>query len=212
MNDNYIPKKAVTNVILDEWVQVNIDKNQNKKNYSYEDNLRKKLDRKRKNYLYKLNRNKKALQKYVSEKSSFINDKLEEGYTIIDLDLKKDINNKLDELDNKHELAESCDNLQDFLILNEEVRYIVDYINLKLNSTNLDQLILENKITKQGNDQPRSTINDNVSPSRTNACIGKTMKESLNISKPRKQSKKIDPKISFADMLRRQSDSVDGLQ
>ena len=172
----YVAKKIINsqNTNQDDWIQIPRSKQnkKKKKTYSYEDNLRKKLERKKKNYLYKINRNKKELEKFVQENSLFIKSRLEEGYTIIDINLKNDINNNLDIFENKYELANSTDNLREFLALSKEVKEAINNINLKINKTNFTGLILDNKITNK-NEALIDKIKSRVVTKKLNEKYGK---------------------------------------
>merc|ERR1712196_680883 len=105
-----------------------------------------------KNYLYKINRNKKELEKYVSENSLFIKNRLSDGYIIINQELKNEINSKLDNLEIKLDLINSCENLREFLVLKTDVVRTIDFINLKINKQNFTKLILENQISNKDTD------------------------------------------------------------
>tara|TARA_B100001093_G_scaffold441931_1_gene443375 strand:+ start:46 stop:621 length:576 start_codon:yes stop_codon:yes gene_type:complete len=185
----YIAKKTINhNTKSDEWVQISKPRQNNKKNsYSYEDNLKKKLERKKKNYLYKINRNKKELEKYVAENSVFIKNRLAEGYIIINQELKNEINNKLDNLEIKLDLINSCDNLREFLVLRIDVKEIIEFINLKINKHNFTQLVLDNQISNKDEE-----------------VINK-IKNKVNVPKKvtPKVWKKIEPGLSFADILKK---------
>ena len=185
----YIAKKKINhNMKQDEWIKISKPKQNNKKKtYSYEDNLRKKLERKKKNYLYKINRNKKELEKYVSENSLFIKNRLSEGYIIINQELKNEINSKLDNLEIKLDLINSCENLREFLVLKTDVVNTIDFINLKINKQNFTKLILENQISNKDTDIIGKIKNNYSIPKKTTPKVWK----------------KIEPGLSFADILKK---------
>ena len=183
----YIAKKEFTkDKNSDEWIKIPSQKKKNKKKtYSYEENLKRKIERKKKNYQYKITRNKKELEKFVSDNSLFIKNRLNEGYTINDDVLKNEINYNLDTLENKYNLACNCDNLREFLQYREEVKNAINFINEKINKKNFTQLILDDKI-------------GNVNPEMVNK-----IKNKLKPVQPKpKVWKTIEPGISFLDVLK----------
>ena len=184
----YIAKKVINhNTDSDDWVKISKTRhNNNKKSYSYEDNLKKKLERKKKNYVYKITKNKKELEKYVAENSIFIKNRLAEGYIITNQDLKREINTKLDNLENKLDLISTCNNLREFLVLRNDVKDCITFINIKINKDNFTKLILDNKISNKDGE------------------IINKIKNNLNVSKKTvpKVWKKIEPGLSFADILK----------
>ena len=189
----YIAKKTInhnSNLDQGEWIQIprtNKNNTKRKKTYSYEDNLKKKIERKKKNYLYKINRNKKELDKYVTENSLFIKSRLDEGFLIEDSELKQDVNQKLDIMEKNLETAHSSDNLKEFLIYSEKVKDSIKYVNSKINKSNFTELILANKIS-------------NVNKSLLDKIKNKQAKPVQVIPK---LWRKIEPGISFADMLKK---------
>lgn len=189
----YIAKKTINlnlNSEQGEWIQIpktNKNNIKRKKTYSYEHNLKKKIERKKKNYLYKINRNKKELDKYVTENSLFIKSRLDEGFIIRDMALKQDVNQKLDIMEKNLEKANSSDNLKEFLIYSEKVKDAIKYVNSKINKSNFTELILANKIS-------------NVNQSILDKIKNKQPKTKEVIPKV---WRKIEAGLSFADMLKK---------
>jgi len=190
----YIAKTVTdtnTTTNIDDWTKIsNIHKRsyETVSKYSYEDNLNKKLERKRKNYLYKINKNKKELVNYVNDNSLFIKNRLAEEYIIVHIGLKKIINSGLDNLEFKLELANDSENLREFLVFKDEVVQIIKEINTNINKENFTQLILDNKISNKN-----ISIIDKIK----NTHISKTINSEPKIWK------KIESGLTFADILKK---------
>ena len=109
---------------------------------------------------------------------------MSDGFIIIDNVLKKNINDKLDKLDNKLELIDNCTDLRDFLLIKDQIIFIIQYINKNINKNNFDKLILDNIIS-----------NNNLE------IINEFKLKKLD-KPPIKKFNKIKSNISFADVLK----------
>ena len=77
----------------------------------------------------------------------FVQKRLDEGYTIIDEELKKNVNSKLDNLENTLNLAQKSENIREFIIYKDQTKQAIDEIDKLVNKNNFLKYILQDKVS-----------------------------------------------------------------